>query len=57
MQKDQGKIEKYRHTKEHKDLSWETIMGEKAQQNFLDIGFDQVQCKTPRTILEAPLRL
>ena len=27
MQKDHWKIDKHRNTKEHKDLSWETLMG------------------------------
>ena len=31
---------------EYKDISWETLLGEKTQQNFLDIDFNQVQCKT-----------
>ena len=37
MQKDHWKIDKYNHTKEHKYLSWETLMGNKMQQNFLCI--------------------
>ena len=32
---------------EHKYLSWETLVGKKTQQNFLDIQSKQVQCKTP----------
>ena len=29
-------------------------MGEKTQQNFLNIEFKQVQSKIPRTIIEVP---
>ena len=39
--------------REHKDLSWETLVGEKTQQNFLDIESKQVQCRTPRIRLVA----
>ena len=42
MQKDHWKKYKHIHTNEHIDLSWETLMGEKTQQKFLDIEFDQV---------------
>ena len=37
MQNDHWKIDKYNHTKEHKDLSWENLMEKKTQQNFLCI--------------------
>ena len=37
MQKDHWKIDKYNHTKEDKDLSLETLMEKKTQQNFLCI--------------------
>ena len=30
-------------TKEHKDLSWETLVGEKTQQDFLNTELNQVQ--------------
>ena len=30
MQNDELKIDKYNHKKEHKDLSWETLMGKKT---------------------------
>ena len=39
--------------RDHKDLSLETLMREKTQQNFLDIESNQVQCKTPRIRLIA----
>ena len=38
----------------HKDISEETLVGEKTQQNFLDIEFNQVHCKIPIIILVRP---
>ena len=55
MQKDHWKKDKNNHIKEHIDLSWETLVGEKTQQNFLYIEFDQVQSKTPTIIIVYPL--
>ena len=48
MQKDDYKKDKHNHKKEHRDLSRETLVGEKTPKNFLDIEFNQVQRKTPR---------
>ena len=42
MQYDHCKKDQHNKTKEHKDLSWETLLGEKTQQNFLNIEFDQL---------------
>ena len=46
--------DKHNNTKEYRDLSWETFMGKKTQQKFLDIDFNQVQCKTQRIRLIIP---
>ena len=42
MQKDHRKKDKHNHTKEHIDLSWKTLVGEKTQEKLLNIDFNQV---------------
>ena len=38
--------------REHKDLFWETLTGNKTQQNFLDVDFNKVHYKTQRIRLD-----
>ena len=51
MKRYHWKIDKYSHTKEHKDLSWETLMGKKTQQNFLCIRCIKSTRQDPRQVL------
>ena len=53
MQKDHWKIDKHNHTKEHKALSWETLMGKKTQ-NFLYIRCIKSTRQDPRQVLLLP---
>ena len=48
MQKDHWKIDKHTHTKEHKDLSWETLMGKKTQKKFIYIDVSKVKIQDPK---------
>ena len=54
MQKYHWKIDKHNHTKEHKDLSWETLMGKKTQQNFLCIRCIKSTRQDPRQVCLPP---
>ena len=54
MQKDQWKIDKYNHTKEQNDSSWETLMGKKTQQNFLCIRCIKSTRQDPKQVRLLP---
>ena len=55
MQKDHWKIDNHNHTKEQKDLSWETLMGKKTQQNFLRIRCIKSTRQDLRQVLLLPV--
>ena len=57
MQKDHWNIDKHNHTKEHKDLSKETLMGKKTQQNFLYIRCIKITRQDPKQVCFLPFNL
>ena len=54
MQNYHWKIDKYNNTKEHKELSWEILMGKKNQQNFLCIICIKSTRQDPRHVRLLP---